>query len=306
MTWMNTMSAAPRRPGGRWHGGRLLLSMDNIKPPEVAQAMVAAAVAKSALRPRDILIRGSLSGALLACATSLAFTATLQTSIPLVGAVIFPVGFVMIILLGLELVTGSFAIVPLGAVDGRTPWRRVAGNLALVFVANLIGSIAYGAALYLAMTQFGAEAPAGIALKIAAAAEAKTNGYAAHGGAGLATAFLKGILCNWLVCLGVVLPMTTSSTLGKIAAAWIPITTFFAQGFEHSVVNMFLIPTGILFGAKVTVGNWWLWNQIPVTAGNLVGGLLFTGLFLYWTHSPSKARAKAPVEADVAIEPARA
>ena len=134
-----------------------------------------------------------------------------------------------------------------------------------------------------------------------AVAEAKTIAYAAHGTAGMATVFIKGILCNWLVCLGVVIAMTSSSTVGKIAAAWIPITTFFAQGFEHSVVNMFLIPTGMLFGAKVTLGNWWIWNQIPVTLGNLVGGFLFTGLFLYWTHTPAMAPASA---ASVAIQAA--
>ncbi len=290
-----------------WHDGRYLRLMDYIKPNEVARSMVSAGTGKAALRAKDILIRGSLSGALLACATSLAFTATLQTGIPLVGAVIFPVGFVMIILLGLELVTGSFALVPLGAVDGQTDWAKVAGNLVLVFIANLIGSMAYGLLLYLALTQCGSDAPAAIASKIAAAAEAKTAGYAAHGAAGFATAFIKGILCNWLVCLGVVLPMTSSSTLGKIAAAWIPITTFFAQGFEHSVVNMFLIPTGMLFGAKVTLGNWWIWNQIPVTAGNLVGGLLFTGLFLYWTHSSPAPVPLAPAgAADSACEPVQA
>jgi formate/nitrite transporter FocA (FNT family) len=59
---------------------------------------------------------------------------------------------------------------------------------------------------------------------------------------------------------------------------------FFAQGFEHSVVNMFLIPAGIIFGAKISLADWWLWNQIPVTFGNLVGGFLFTGLALYATH----------------------
>ncbi len=276
--------------------------MDYIKPGDVVKNMVGSGIAKAGLGPRDILIRGSLSGALLACATSFAFTGTLQTNVPLVGALIFPVGFVMIILLGLELVTGSFAVVPLSAIEGGSSWGRVAGNLGLVFIANLLGSIAYGVLLYLVLTQCGTDAPAGIASKIAAAAEAKTNLYAAHGAAGFATAFLKGILCNWLVCLGVVLPMTTSSTLGKIAAAWIPITTFFAQGFEHSVVNMFLIPTGILFGAKVTVGSWWLWNQIPVTAGNLVGGFLFTGLFLYWTHALPK-RGVPTIAGEAASEP---
>ncbi|MGA2692133.1 MAG: formate/nitrite transporter family protein [Opitutaceae bacterium] len=280
--------------------------MDNIRPNEVVKMMVETGAGKAALGAKDILIRGSLSGALLACATSLAFTASAQTNLPLVGAIIFPVGFVMIILLGLELVTGSFAIVPLGALEGHSRWGRVAGNLSMVFIANLLGSVAYGVLLYLALTQCGADAPAGIATKIAAAAEAKTLAYAAHGPAGFATAFVKGVLCNWLVCLGVVLPMTTSSMLGKVVGAWIPIMTFFAQGFEHSVVNMFIIPTGILFGAKVTVGSWWLWNQIPVTLGNLVGGLLFTGLFLYWTHSSPRTQPVGATAEDPSCEGAKA
>ena len=101
-------------------------------------------------------------------------------------------------------------------------------------------------------------------------------------------AFFKGILANWLVCLGVVLAMTTSSTVGKIAAAWMPIFVFFAQGFEHTVVNMFIIPTGMMLGAKVSVADWWLWNQIPVTLGNVVGGFVFTGLALYLTYKPTR------------------
>ena len=83
--------------------------------------------------------------------------------------------------------------------------------------------------------------------------------------------------------------MASSSTVGKIVGAWIPIFVFFAQGFEHSIVNMFLVPTGMMLGAKVTVTDWWLWNQIPVTLGNIVGGFLFTGLALYLTHAPKRA-----------------
>jgi formate/nitrite transporter FocA (FNT family) len=76
--------------------------------------------------------------------------------------------------------------------------------------------------------------------------------------------------------------------MGKIAAAYMPVFIFFAQGFEHAVVNMFLMPTAMMMGAKITVAQWWLWNQIPVTLGNLVGGFLFTGLALYLTHRPRK------------------
>jgi formate transporter len=137
----------------------------------------------------------------------------------------------------------------------------------------------------------GASEPTGVAARIIVLAEAKTVGYAAFGFAGMVTVFVKAVLCNWMVCLAVVLAMTTSSTIGKIAAAWMPIFIFFAQGFEHSVVNMFIIPTGMMLGAKVTVGDWIIWNQIPVTIGNLVGGFVFTGLALYMTHKPREAPA---------------
>ena len=149
----------------------------------------------------------------------------------------------------------------------------------------------------------GATAPAGVAARIVQIAEAKTIGYAALGFAGLVTVFVKAMLCNWMVCLAVVLAMTTNSTIGKIACAWMPIFIFFAQGFEHSVVNMFIIPTGMMMGAKVTVADWWLWNQIPVTLGNLVGGFTFTGLAIYMTYKPRAAgKVLAPTPTGVPAE----
>ncbi len=265
--------------------------MDYVKPFDIVKTMVAVGVTKAGLSVKDLLIRGFLSGALLGFATSLAFTATAQTNTPLVGALVFPVGFVMIVLLGLELVTGSFALVPLAALEGQRTWRQVGANLFWVFVGNLIGSVAYGYLLYICLGGLTGAAPTGIAAKLAAVAEAKTTGYAALGTTGMITVFVKAVLCNWMVCLGVVMAMTSQSTVGKIVAAWLPIVTFFAQGFEHSVVNMFIIPIGMLFGAKVSFSDWWLWNQLPVTLGNLTGGLLFTGLFLYWTYAPARQTA---------------
>src|SRR5215213_9535972 len=127
----------------------------------------------------------------------------------------------------------------------------------------MVGGVAYGLFLYIVMTNMGTDAPTGIGQSIVKIAEAKTIAYASHGTAGMVTVFTKAILCNWMVCLGVVMALTSQSTVGKIAAMWLPIITFFAQGFEHSVVNMFMIPTGMLLGAKVSLSDWWLWNQLP-------------------------------------------
>src|SRR5262249_41615739 len=249
---------------------------------------------KLGLEPRDLLIRGVLSGAILGVATSLAITGAVSTGQPLVGAIIFPVGLIMIVLLGLELITGSFALLPLPWLDGQASGASILANWGWVFIANLIGSVAYGALIVIALTNMGAIEPSGVAARIVQLARAKTTGYAAFGMAGMVTVFVKGILCNWMVCLAVVLAMSSSSTMGKIATAWMPVFVFFAQGFEHSVVNMFLIPTGMILGAKVTVADWWLWNQIPVTLGNLVGGFCFTGFALYSTYKPATEPVPIP------------
>jgi formate transporter len=278
-------------------------TMDYVKTADVAVAMVEAGKRKLALAPRDLLIRGMLSGAILGVATSLAFTGAVQTNVPLVGALIFPVGLISIVLLGLELVTGSFALVPLPWLEREASAGSVVVNWGWVFIGNLIGSVAYGALLAIALTNMGATAPAGVAARIVQIAELKTTGYAALGFAGLVSCFVRAMLCNWLVCLAIVLAMTTTSTIGKIACAWMPIFIFFAQGFEHSVVNMFIIPTGMMMGAKVTVADWWLWNQIPVTLGNLVGGFTFTGLAIYMTYKPRAAgKVLAPTPTGVPAE----
>jgi len=277
--------------------------MDYANPTDVVASMIDAGLKKLALRPRDLLIRGAMSGALLGAATTLAFTGAVTTGQPLVGALIFPVGLVMIVLLGLELVTGSFALVPLARLEGKASWRAVIVNWSWVFVANLLGSIAFGVLIAIALTNMGKVEVAGVAARIVAVAEAKTTGNAALGAAGMVSVFVKAILCNWLVCLGVVMAMTSTSTVGKIAATWLPIFLFFALGFEHTVVNMFVIPTGMLLGAKVSVYDWWVWNQIPVTVGNLVGGFVFTGLALYVTYKPARPTiSAAPVITQAAAE----
>src|SRR6266545_5974436 len=149
-------------------------TMDYAKPTDVVATMIESGRAKLALAPRDLLIRGMLSGALLGAATSLAFTGALSTGQPLVGALIFPVGLVMIVLLGLELVTGSFALLPLSRLEGKATWNAVMANWSWVFLGNLLGSIAYGILLAIALTNMGKIEPAGVAARIVSIAEAKT------------------------------------------------------------------------------------------------------------------------------------
>src|SRR6202790_1689022 len=278
----------------------LELDMDYAKPADVVAAMIDASEKKLALDPRDLLIRGAIFRALLGAAPSLAFTGAVSTGQPLVGAIIFPVSLIIIVLLGLELVTGSFGLLPLARLEGKANWSAIGVNCSWVFLGNLLGSIAYGILLAIALTHMGKIEPAGVAGGIVSIAEAKTVANEALGLAGMVSVFVKAILCNWLVCLGVVMAMTSTSTVGKIAATWLPIFTFFALGFEHAVVNMFVIPTGMLLGAKVSIYDWWVWNQIPVTLGNLVGGFVFTGLALYATFKP--ATQLTPVAAPVAAQ----
>jgi formate transporter len=129
--------------------------MDHVKPNDVASAMLEAGRQKLLLRPSDILIRGTLSGAILGVATSLAVTGAVSTGQPLVGALIFPVGLIIIVLLSLELVTGSFALVPLRWLRHEASATSVLANFGWVFLANLIGSLAYGTLVAIALTNLG-------------------------------------------------------------------------------------------------------------------------------------------------------
>jgi formate transporter len=159
-----------------------------------------------------------------------------------------------------------------------------------VIIGHVLGAVIYAMLYIIAVTQLGQVTDHAVAAKILAVAESKTLGYKSLGAEGFLIVFVKAMLCNWMVTLGAVMAMTTKSVIGKIAAMWLPILIFFAQGFEHAVVNMFVIPAGMILGAEVRMADWWLWNQIPVLIGNLVSGVLFTGFALYYTHRKPEAK----------------
>src|SRR6266481_5044236 len=220
---------------------------DYVSPKELLQEAVQLAKRKSDLPVRDMLIRGILAGAFLGYATSLVFVVLSQGLAPIVGAILFPVGFVILVLLGLELVTGNFALLPAGVMAGTVRFTKLLRNWGWVYLGNLAGSLFYGLLFYLAVTNCGTAGSGAVGELMKSAAQKKTIAYMAVGLRGWETAFIKGVLCNWMVTLGAVLAMASRSTIGKVVAMWLPIMTFFAHGYEHSIVNMFLIPTGMLF-----------------------------------------------------------
>jgi len=278
-------------------GSNAATNTDYVAPAELIAEVLRVAQRKAGLSVRDMLLRGALSGAFLGFATSLVFVVQTQGVPPIVGALLFPVGFVMLVLLGLELATGNFALLPPAVAAGKVTMGQLLRNWFWVYLGNLAGSVGYAVLFYLAITNCGQNNGGPVGDLLRAAAQKKTLAYMAAGGAGWSTALIKAVLCNWMVTVGAMLAMVSRSTIGKIAAMWLPILTFFAQGFEHSIVNMFVIPAGMLLHAPISVGNWWLWNQIPVTIGNIFSGSLFTGLALYSTF-----RTKPSLE-PVAAEP---
>ena len=114
--------------------------------------------------------------------------------------------------------------------------------------------------------------------------ENRTLGYEKYGAAGMLTLFVRAVMCNWMVSTGVIGGMVSTSVPGKVIAMWMPIMVFFFMTFEHSIVNMFLFPSGLMLGGHFSIMDYLIWNEIPTLVGNIVGGLAFTGLMLYSTH----------------------
>jgi formate/nitrite transporter len=271
--------------------------MAYVTPAELASKMIDAGEAKVFMSTRDTLIRAFMAGAILSLAAAFAVTITVNTKEPLLGALLFPVGFCMLYLMGFDLLTGVFTLAPLALLD-RRPGVTVGGilrNWTLVFVGNFAGAMLVAVFMAITFTFGFSEDPNAVGQKIGQIGESRTVGYAAHGLAGMLTLFVRAVMCNWMVSTGVVGAMMCTSVSGKVIAMWMPILVFFYMGFEHSIVNMFLFPSGLMLGGNYTWVDYLLWNEIPTVVGNLVGGLTFVGATLYATHYKPAPGRKAPI-----------
>lgn len=273
--------------------------MSYVQPDEFAKKMVDAGEAKIFMSTKDTLIRAYMAGAILGLAAAFAVTIAVNTGQFLVGALLFPVGFCTLYLLGFDLLTGVFTLCPLALLDHR-PGVTVRGllrNWGLVFVGNFAGAMTVAVFMAIIFTTGFSHEPDAVGQKIGQIGEARTLGYAAAGWAGMLTLFTRAVMCNWMVSTGVVAAMMSTSVSGKVIAMWMPILIFFYLGFEHSIVNMFLFPSGLLLGANFTWGDYIFWNELPTVIGNLVGGLTFVGAMIYATHYKTSPRRNAVTEA---------
>jgi formate transporter len=260
--------------------------MAYLLPSEFVAKMVDAGESKVFMSVRDTLIRAFMAGALLALSAVFAISVTVETGSPLIGAILFPVGFCMLYLLGYDLLTGVFVLSPLALIDKR-PGVTLGGvlkNWGLVFLGNFAGALLVAVMMAFVFTYGFSTDPGPVGKKIAGVGVARTLGYAAHGLPGWFTILVRGMLCNWMVSTGVVGAMISTHVSGKVIAMWMPIMLFFYMTFEHSVVNMFLFPSALIMGGEFSIGDYFVWNEIPTVLGNMIGGLTFTGATLYSTH----------------------
>ncbi|MDU0457231.1 MAG: formate/nitrite transporter family protein [Geobacteraceae bacterium] len=197
----------------------------------------------------------------------------------LLGGSVFSVGLMLVIICGAELFTGN-SLLAGTALHGEISWGKLAENWAVVLAGNFIGSLFFAWLMFeTRLWEHGSVADQ--ALKIATA-KCKLS---------FTAAFVRGVLCNWLVCLAVFMATAARDVTGKMLACFIPIMTFVASGFEHSIANMYYIPTGLFLSSELarpdTVLNWHAFiidNLLPVTAGNIVGGVVFVACAYYYTH----------------------
>lgn len=237
-------------------------------PAEIANNYIQIGVGKTKLSIPKMLLLGILAGMFIALAGVACIVGNAYINKAL-GAALFPAGLAMVIICGSELFTGNcLMIIPV--LTGDTKIHLVLKNWLFVYIGNMIGAM-----LVAGLTVLAGTYSADVVFETAASfATAKVS-------LAFGPAFVRGILCNILVCLAVWMAFAAKSVAGKVIGLFLPIWVFVISGFEHSVANMLYIPVGLFLGVEgVSWTGFFITNLIPVTLGNIVGGC-FIGL-MYW------------------------
>ena len=280
----------------RWWSTRLekkeVRNLSALTTGEILEKVSDSGIAKAEGKTLRLLIWALLAGAYIAFGAQasqmvsfnlLADPASLGVG-RLVSAVVFPVGLMMVVLCGAELFTGNCLMI-IGVLDRKIRISGMLRNWVLVYLGNFLGALLVVALMK--STGLWETGSGLLGASVIKTAQAKVQ-------LSFGQAFVRGILCNWLVCLAVWMSTGARETVSKIFAIWFCIGLFVISGFEHSIANMYFIPAGIAAAADsglaqlagcdvsvLTVGNFLVKNLLPVTLGNILGGGLFVGM-VYW------------------------
>ncbi|MCL1797948.1 MAG: formate/nitrite transporter family protein [Eggerthellaceae bacterium] len=272
-------------------------------PPQICENYMESSVGKAKSPLWRLFLLGIAAGVFIALGAVASSTAAHSLGdvgmTRLITGLIFPVGLCLVVILGTELFTGNVLMIT-AAIEKKITWLGLARNWAIVYVGNFVGAISIAALMaFFGQLDIGAKALAVYTAKVAAAKDSLP----------WMNAFVLGIFCNLLVCLAVYLGNSAQDTAGKILGLYLPIMAFVIAGFEHCIANMYYIPAGIFAnlnpayasliaeaGINTSVLNFQTFftaNIIPVTLGNIVGGMV-VGLLLYYGHlKPAKAARAA-------------
>ncbi len=270
-------------------------------PTQVCDNYMDACVGKTNSPIGRLLVLGIAAGVFIgigAVASSTAAHALGDSGmVRLVSGLVFPIGLCMVVLLGTELFTGN-ALMVTAALEKKITWGGLARNWVVVFIGNFIGAVALAALMAcFGQLDIGAKSLAVYTAKVAAAKDSLP----------WMNAFVLGIFCNMLVCVAIYMGNSSQDTAGRILGIFVPIAGFVIAGFEHCVANMYYIPAGIfaymnpaytgriesagINTAVLNFGTFAVANLIPVTLGNIVGGVLI-GLLMYFTHGTRAKKKK--------------
>lgn len=261
-------------------------------PPQIAEKMGDVCQGKCRTPMKKLFVLAILAGAFIAFGAQLSILVGSDATLgfgftKFIAGAVFSVGLMFVVVAGAELFTGDNLIV-ISALEKKVRWGELLKTWVAVYIGNLIGSVFIALLLYWSgLWNMNGNLVGAAALKIAGTKVGLT----------FVQALVRGILCNWLVCIAVWMAAASKDIIGKLFAVFFPVMAFVASGFEHSVANMFFIPYGILLKSvpKVVEAtgktladfaglNWatlWTRNLIPVTIGNIIGGAFFVG-FIYW------------------------
>ncbi len=294
------------------------ISFDALLPPAMAAKATDIGVKKASLDTASMFVLAVLAGAFIAMGAIFATTVSAGGAalpygvVRLLAGLTFTLGLIMVVVAGSELFTGNNLIV-MAFASGRIPLSALLRNWVIVYIGNFVGSVVTAYIMFLSKQYtFGGGVIGLTALSIG---EAKTS-------LGFIQAVALGIFCNALVCMAVWMCYSARSTVDKIAAIIPPISAFVAAGFEHSVANMYFIPTALFIKymgdpaffetikkapddfSHLTWANFFLANLLPVTIGNIIGGAVMVGL-VYWFAYLRKA-PRIPTEATPGMAKAEA